>query len=128
MLVKLLNGDRVGTIFAPASRKLSARQRWIAGAVRPAGTITIDAGAAEAVHTKGKSLLPRGITDVKGKFSRRAIVRINDDASRTIAHGMSNYSSTELRKIKGLKTGEIADALGKKRFDEAVHRDNLVVL
>lgn len=128
VLLRLLDGERVGTIFAPAPRKLSARQRWIAGAVRPAGTVVIDAGAAEAVHTRGKSLLTRGISGVEGRFARGAIVRITDPDGHTVAHGVSNYSSRELKKIKGLKSGEIVDVIGKKPFDEAIHRDNLVLI
>jgi glutamate 5-kinase len=127
VLLKLLNGERVGTIFAPAARKMSARQRWIAGAARPVGTVFIDAGAVSAVHAQGKSLLARGITRVEGSFSRRAIIRIADPEGRTIAHGITNYSAAELNAVKGLKSSEITAALGSKPFDEAIHRDNLVI-
>jgi len=128
VLLRLLEGERMGTIFAPAPRKLSARQRWIAGAVRPAGTVVVDAGAAEAVRAQGKSLLARGITGVEGKFDRGAIVRVADPEGRTLAHGVSNYSARELATIQGLKSAEISDALGSKPFDEAIHRDNLVLI
>lgn len=127
-LLRLLNGERVGTIFAPAARKLSARQRWIVGAARPTGVIVVDAGAANAVHTQGKSLLARGVTRIEGKFDRGSIVQIAGPDGRVLAHGISNYSSTELAMIKGLKSCEIAAALGSKPFDEAVHRDNLVII
>ena len=127
VLSRLLAGERVGTIFAPSARKLSARQRWIAGAVRPAGTVTVDVGAAGAVRNRNKSLLARGITRVEGKFERGAIVRIVDPDRRTIAHGVSNYSSAELDRVKGLRSSEIAAAIGSKPFDEAIHRDNLVL-
>ncbi len=127
VLLRLLDGERVGTIFAPSTRRLSARQRWIAQAVRPAGQLMLDAGAAEAVRNGGKSLLARGITGVEGKFERGAIVRIADPQGQTIAHGVSNYSRAELDKIKGLKSSEIAAALGQKPFDEVVHRDNMVL-
>jgi glutamate 5-kinase len=128
VLPRLLDGERVGSIFAPAARKLSARQRWIAGAVRPAGTVFIDAGAANALYSQGKSLLARGIVRVEGSFGRNAIVRISDGDGRPIAHGISNYSDVELGRIKGLKSTEIAAVLGHKPFDEAVHRDNLVLI
>jgi len=127
VLNKLLNGKRVGTIFAPAARKMTARQRWILNAVRPAGSVVVDPGAADAIRSKGKSLLARGILKVTGKFDRGAIVGIATQQGRIIAHGMSNYSRTELDAIKGLKSSEIAGALGHKPFDEAVHRDNLVL-
>lgn len=128
VLIRLLKGERVGTIFAPAARKLSARQRWIAGAVRPAGTVFVDAGAAGALRAQGKSLLARGITRIEGVFGRASVVRIADPDGRTIAHGISNYSSEELNAIKGLKSSEIAAVLGAKTFDEAIHRDNLVII
>jgi len=127
VLLRLLDGERVGTIFAPATRRLSARQRWIFGAVRPAGNIAIDAGAALAVRTQGKSLLARGIIGVLGQFDRGDIVRVVGPGGLTIAHGVSNYSSQELEAIKGLKSSDIAGRLGHKPFDEAVHRDNLVL-
>lgn len=127
VLLRLFEGERVGTIFAPATRKLSARRRWIAGAVRPRGRIAIDAGAAKALLENGKSLLARGIVEVSGKFDRGAIVRIAGPDGNTVAHGVSNYSHSELDRIKGLKSSEIAAVLGSKPFDEAVHRDNMVI-
>jgi len=127
ILPRLLDGKRVGTIFAPAKRKLSARQRWIFGAVRPAGKIKIDAGAAEALRTRGKSLLARGIVGTSGAFARGTVVRITAPDGGTIAHGLSNYSRQELEAIKGLKSNEIAACLGHKPFDEVIHRDNLVL-
>lgn len=126
-LVRLLEGERVGTIFAPAAKKLSARQRWLAGAVHPAGRIVVDAGAAQAVLQKGKSLLARGITQVAGPFARGMIVRVVAPDGRTIAHGICNYSHDELNRIKGLKSAEFAAVLGRQSLDEVIHRDNLVV-
>jgi glutamate 5-kinase len=127
VLLKLLEGRRVGTIFTPAQRKMRAKQRWIAGAVRPTGRITIDAGAVEAVRSRGKSLLARGVMQVSGKFKRGDIVRILDPEGHTIAHGICNYSRSQLDKIKGLKSNEIEAALGHKTYDETIHRDNLVL-
>lgn len=128
VLLRLLDGERIGTLFAPADRKMSARDRWIAGAVRPAGTLVLDAGAAAAVRMGGKSLLARGITQVEGEFERGDIVRVVGLEGQVVANGQSNYSSTELQKIKGLKSSEFAAVLGSKPFDEAIHRDNLVVI
>jgi len=127
VLLRLIEGERVGTIFAPAPRKLSARQRWIAGAARPAGRITVDAGAAEAVLLGGKSLLAKGITAVEGDFPRGAIVRVVSAEGITIAHGLSNYGAGELGRIKGLKSSQFAEVLGSCPFEEAIHRDNLVL-
>ncbi len=128
VLLRLLDGERVGTIFAPAPQKLSARERWIHSAVRPAGAIVIDAGAVQALRIGGKSLLASGIRQVTGKFDRGAIVRIVSPEGTTVAHGVSNYSHAELEKIKGLKSSQFADVLGQKPFDEAIHRDNLVLI
>lgn len=128
VLLKLLDGRPIGTIFAPAAEKMSAKDRWIRGAVRPAGKITVDAGAAQALCVNGKSLLARGITAVSGKFERGAVVNIVSPEGQTLARGISNYSRLELERIKGLKSQEIAGVLGSKPFDEAIHRDNLVLV
>jgi glutamate 5-kinase len=127
VLLKLIDGARVGTIFAPATRKLSARQRWLTGAVRPVGKIIVDGGAAQAVLRQGKSLLARGITQVNGAFDRGTIVRVVAPDGRTIAHGMTNYSHDELTRIKGLKSSEFAAVLGRPSSEEVIHRDNLVL-
>lgn len=128
VLTRLLEGDRIGTFFAPASRKLSARDRWIRSAVRPAGGIVIDDGATQAVLNNGKSLLARGISHVTGKFNAGDIVKLVTLSGKTIAHGVSNYNADKLDRIKGLKTSEIAETLGTKSPPEAVHRDNLVLI
>ena len=128
VLLRLLDGERLGTFFAPAHRKTSARQRWIRNAVRPIGRLILDLGAVEAIVKSNKSLLARGIIQVIGKFDRGAIVALQNQAGDTIAHGVSNYSSHELEKVKGLKSSEIALAIGHKPFDEAVHRDNLALI
>lgn len=127
VLLRLLDGERMGTIFAPAARKRSARQRWLAGAVRPTGRIILDDGAVQAVLRKGKSLLARGITQVSGPFARGNIVRVVTPDGRTIAHGVTNYSHEELSRIKGLKSSEFAAVLGRPSQDEVIHRDNLVL-
>ncbi|MBI4580239.1 MAG: glutamate 5-kinase [Planctomycetes bacterium] len=127
VLVRLLEGQRVGTIFAPAGKKLSARQRWLAGAVRPVGRIVVDAGAAHALLGGGKSLLARGITQVSGTFARGTIVRVVDPGGGTIAHGITNFSHEELGRIKGLKSSEFAAVLGRPSLEEVIHRDNLVL-
>jgi glutamate 5-kinase len=127
VLLRLLEGERVGTIFAPAAKKRSARQRWLAGAVRPTGRIVLDEGAVQAVLQRGKSLLARGITQVTGPFSKGNIVRIVTPDGRTIAHGVSNYGHEELKRIKGLKSSEFTAVLGRKSHDEVIHRDNLVL-
>ena len=127
VLIKLVDGNRIGTIFAPATRKWSARQRWLAGAARPTGKVIVDEGAAKAVLQQGKSLLARGITQVQGSFDRGTIVKVVAPDGRIIAHGMTNFSHHELVRIKGLKSDQFAAVLGRASSDEVIHRDNLVL-
>jgi glutamate 5-kinase len=88
----------------------------------------VDDGARKAVVDKGSSLLAAGITGVEGKFRMGDAVRIADSASRDIARGLVNYSSDDLARIKGCKSGEIQSILGRKDYDEVIHRDNMVLL
>jgi glutamate 5-kinase len=126
ILVDLLAGEPVGTLFLPKSRKMSARQRWIGLTRRPCGNILIDAGAARAVLAR-KSLLASGITAVEGTFDAGDVVAIVGPAGEAVAQGLANYSSDDLGKIKGLRTSRFAAVLGEKTYDEVVHADNLVL-
>jgi glutamate 5-kinase len=128
VLLKLLDGERVGTLFAPASRKMSARHRWMLNAVRPVGQVVIDAGAVKALRVGGKSLLASGIRQVTGKFEKGAIVGVVSPEGDIVAHGLSNFSHLELERIKGLPSSQFAQVLGKKCCEEAIHRNNLVLV
>ncbi len=128
ILLRIIRGEKVGTVFAPAAHKLSARQRWIGMTVRPLGRIRVDDGAAAALRRGGKSLLASGITAVEGEFARGDVVDVLDAKDIRIARGKTNYASDELNRIKGLRTAHIAQVLGEKPFDEVIHRDNLVLL
>ncbi len=127
VLQRLLAGEKLGTVFVPAKRRLSSRRRWIGQAARPAGKIVVDDGAAKALLAGGKSLLPSGITGVSGRFVRGDTVAILDSAGREIARGLTNYGASEIDRIKGLKTSEVAKQLGEKPYDEVVHRNNMSV-
>ena len=127
VLARILAGEALGTLCAPARRRMSARRRWIGQAARTSGRIFVDAGAADALSQGGKSLLPSGITAVSGKFARGASVAIVDPAGRQIARGLTNYSSEQLDRIKGLKSSQIAGVLGEKPYDEVVHRNNMML-
>jgi len=127
ILTRLLSGETVGTVFIPAKRRMSSRRRWIAQAARTHGKIMIDDGAAIALAERGKSLLPSGIAGVMGKFAKGATVAVIDSTGRQIARGMTNYSSEEIDKIKGLKTAQVARLLGDKSCDEVIHRNNMTV-
>ena len=91
------------------------------------GTLVVDAGAAEALSHRGKSLLPSGIAAVDGKFAKGANVAVVDPRGGQIARGLSNYSSEQIEQIKGLKSSQIARVLGDKPYDEVIHRNNMTL-
>jgi glutamate 5-kinase len=124
----LLAGERVGTLFARGTERLSARKGWLAAAARGKGVILVDAGARKALVDGGRSLLPSGVRAVQGQFRVGDPVDIAVDAVRPFARGLAGYGADEVRRIAGLKTSEIERALGYKYLDEIVHRDDLVVL
>ncbi len=127
VLKKLLGAEKIGTVFVPEKRKMSSRRRWIGGAARPAGRITVDDGAAIALTKSGKSLLPSGVMDVSGKFDKGATVSVVDSRGNQIARGLTNYTSDQIDRIKGLKTHQIPQVLGDKPYDEIIHRNNLTL-
>ena len=128
ILLDIVDGKAVGTRFKASASKLLAKKRWIAFSSKAKGTLVVDGGAEEALSNKNKSLLSSGIIEVKGNFAAGDVVRITDKAFKEFAKGLSGYSSSELLKIKGLKTNEIKGVLGYKGADEVVHKDNLVIL
>jgi len=128
LLTSLLKGKHCGTVFKPKKEKLSSRKGWIAYGSRSKGSLIIDEGAVNALIQGGKSLLPSGIIAVEGDFDTGDAVYCLDPKNNRIAKGLTNYSSSEIEKIKGKKTSEIEKVLGYKYSDEAIHRDNLVLL
>lgn len=127
-LTKLFSGKDIGTFFTPKTKKLKSRKCWIAFTLKPKGVIRIDDGAAAAIVNRGKSLLPSGIVGVEGDFSVGAPVEFRKvDDNETLGTGLVNYSADDIRKIMGLKSGQIKKCLGHKPYDHVIHRDNLVV-
>jgi len=126
-LERIFGGEALGTLVLPCKRVVSHRKFWLAYHDNPAGSISVDTGAAQALREKGKSLLPAGIRAVEGRFARGALVRILDDAGVTVGVGLSNYSGGELKRIMGRKSGELEAVLGQAPFAEAIHRDNLLL-
>jgi len=114
------------TLFLPGGEPRSARKAWIAGAVNPAGALVVDDGAARALRG-GKSLLPAGIVGVDGAFERGDCVIVRTRAGGEAGRGLSAYSSADISRIAGHKSGEIAAILGYRGRDEIIHRDDLVV-
>jgi len=125
--VRLLEGQKLGTVFMPARSKMSSRRRWISQAARPSGKILIDEGAAKALAQQGKSLLPSGIVAIDGRFKKGATVTVIGPSGKEIARGLVNYSSEEIDKIKRLKSSQIAKVLGSKPYDEVIHRNNMAM-
>ncbi|HEY1558364.1 MAG TPA: glutamate 5-kinase [Kofleriaceae bacterium] len=128
VLVRVLAGADVGTLFVPGGRELSARKHWIAYGGKPAGRVVIDDGAARALTGGGKSLLPAGIVGVEGDFELGDTVSIARHDGAEIARGLAAYPADDLRKIQGLQSAAIEARLGYKSSEEAVHRDDLVIL
>ncbi|MFQ5665480.1 MAG: glutamate 5-kinase [Candidatus Binatia bacterium] len=120
-------GEAVGTLVLPKSDRLTRRKHWIAYTLKPSGTVVVDKGAHEAITQRGRSLLPKGVTHVQGRFSSGACVRCVDTHGREFARGLVNYSAAELGKIKGVHSARIEAVLGYKLTDEVIHRDNLVL-
>ncbi|MEO5359654.1 MAG: glutamate 5-kinase [Nitrospirota bacterium] len=127
-LTKIFDGSTAGTRFEPAAKKHGARKGWIAFGIRSKGRLTLDDGAAKAILSGGKSLLPSGIKSISGDFDRGDAVYCIAPGGRQIAKGLVNYGSAELQKIIGLKTAQIEGILGYKYSDEVIHRDNMTIL
>ena len=126
-LAEILAGRSVGTLFVPPRERLASRKWWIAYALRqPRGTLIVDSGAAEALEA-GRSLLATGVREVRGRFDAGAFVALADERGGEIARGVSNFSSAELSRIRGLRSAEAARALGASRAREVIHRDQLVL-
>ena len=128
VLVRLAQGESVGTLLASSTVPLAARKQWLADHLTVSGRLVLDAGAARALQRDGKSLLPVGVVELSGEFQRGAVVGCVDPAGREIARGLVNYSSDETRRIMRRPSGEIESILGYVDEPELIHRDNLVVL
>lgn len=126
-LTNVLSDEHCATLFIPSEKKMSSRHRWIAFTGQVTGKIMVDDGAFKAIVEHGKSLLPAGILDVDGSFKAGDRVEIISKQDDVIASGLVNYSAEDTRLIQGCKSSEINEKLGRKGFDEVVHRDNLVV-
>jgi glutamate 5-kinase len=125
-LTRLAAGARA-TWFLPQAGPKAAYKAWIAGSLSASGAIHVDAGAAAALHA-GKSLLPAGVTDVRGKFEKGDAVTIRGPDGAEIARGLARYDAADAAKIKGLKSAAIEGALGYAGGAALVHADDLVVL
>ena len=124
---RLVAGERLGTRIQAAKDRSESRKRWLL-TDRTQGALVVDAGAAKVLLRGGASLLPVGIREVRGEFERGATLAVLTPDGREIAHGLSNYRSQDLGKIRGLKSSEIVDILGYSYGDAVLHRNNLALL
>jgi glutamate 5-kinase len=120
--------SEIGTLILPSRTRLKSRKHWIAFALRPNGALAVDDGAAEALRRKGRSLLPSGIREVRGEFTSGDCVSLLDNAGVEFGRGLVNYPSTDVSRVKGRRSADIAEVLGYKVADEIVHRDNFVLI
>ena len=123
----ILSGQQVGTLFVPSGQSVSLRKRWIGYTVQPRGWLVLDAGAEQAVAQQGKSLLPVGVLQTSGNFSKGDVVGLRGVSGAEIGRGLSNYASDQMERIIGLPSGQIQEILDHYPYEEVVHRDNLVV-
>ncbi len=128
VLLRLFEGEAIGSLLVAATPPVAARKQWLADHLKPAGRITLDAGAVKALVEDGKSLLAIGATAVDGHFDRGEVVSLAAPDGREIARGLVNYGATETARILRKPTSEIESVLGYVAEPELIHRDNLVVL
>ena len=128
VLLKVVSGETEGTLFMPKSDRWGSRKSWIAFHSKPKGKVIVDEGAKNALLEQGRSLLASGVVGSKDSFHAGEVISVVDENQSEFARGLINYSSEEIQKIRKLKSSEIASVLGYKRYDEVIHRDNLVVL
>ncbi len=126
ILLDIVAGKDVGTLFIPASKQMVSRKRWIRFFARCSGKLTVDDGAAEALRSKGRSLLPSGVKAVEGTFKRGDTLEIVDAKGGVIARGLTNFDSDECLKLIGCQSKDIAKILKRDADEEIIHRDNLV--
>lgn len=127
ILSRIINGERVGTLFIPPVERRHARKQWIAVNL-PFESVTVDDGAVKAIVEKGGSLLAKGIKSVNGDFEQGRLLSVLAPDGREIARGITNFDSRGLRMIIGRHSDEFEKILGRKDYDEVIHRDNMVLL
>ena len=126
-LMRLCQGEIIGTLLVAQTAKQQARKQWMADHLQLRGSVTVDAGAAHKVMTEGKSLLPIGMTGVSGDFSRGDVIAIRDEQGAEIARGLANYASAEARLLCRKPSHDYQALLGYTAEPEMVHRDNLIL-
>ena len=127
VLMRLTQGESIGTLLVAPTQKTQARKQWIADHLQLRGSVVVDAGAATKVREEGKSLLPIGMVQVEGDFSRGDVIAVRDERGIEIARGLANYASAEARLLCRKPSTEIEKLLGYAGEPEMMHRDNMVL-
>ncbi len=127
-LLQLFNGDDIGSVLIPRDEPLAARKQWLANHLKVCGSLVIDKGAVKVLQNSGKSLLPVGVTGVKGKFNRGDVVACVDENGEEVARGLVNYPADEAAKIVKMPSDKIESVLGYLAEEEMIHRDNMVLI
>ena len=128
VLLRLANGEAIGTALHASTPKLAARKRWMVDHLQLRGAVLVDAGAVAKLRDEGKSLLPIGVHEVQGEFVRGDVIAVQTLAGAEIARGLANYSSAEARLIARKPSAQIEALLGYANEPELVHRTNLVLM
>lgn len=128
VLSRIMAGDNVGTLFVGQAKGISPFKRWLGFSAQVRGRIQLDDGARRAILEKGRSLLAAGIVGTQGEFQKGDVVALCDAEGSVIARGLTNYSSADVERIKGLKSEKIAQVLGRRPYEEVIHRDNLAIV
>jgi glutamate 5-kinase len=128
VLIRLAQGERLGTQLLASTEVLTARKQWLADHLQVKGSVHLDQGAVRALVNERKSLLPIGVVEVNGEFARGDVITCLGADRREVARGLANYSSDQARRIAGRPSAEIESVLGFVEERELIHRDNLVIL
>ena len=127
VLIRLCEGEAIGTLLIARTPKQQARKQWMADHLQLRGAVAVDDGAARKLMQEGKSLLPIGMTSVTGDFARGDVIAVRDSNGLEIARGLANYASAEARLLCRKPSTEFEALLGYAAEPEMVHRDNLVL-
>ena len=128
VLLRVAAGEEIGTFLHTSQQPIAARKQWLAGHLQVRGHLVLDEGAVRVLRESGRSLLPVGVREVRGDFTRGELVACVGPDGREVAKGLVNYNADEARRIMGLSTRRIQEVLGYSDDEELIHRDNLVVI
>lgn len=128
ILLRAFRGEQIGTLLSAERVPLVARKQWLANQLQVRGTVVVDAGAAKVLRSSGSSLLPVGVTAVRGDFQRGELLAVETEVGEEIARGLANYGTADVTEIIGLPSRRLAEVLGARmREPELLHRDNMTI-